>query len=244
MSVKVHDGHRDRMRKRIVDGGIDCLQSHEILEYILFAFVPRKDTNVIAHALIAEFGSLSAVFNADAERLEKVEGVSPNAALFLSTLPDLFRKYASESVTAKESLKGRGRAREYLAKKFYGSSIERAYVVGLDAQDNLIRCQQLSTGTGDKVTMCVREVVDFAFKSKATSIIIAHNHPSGNTNPSQQDYVITREIACTLESIDVTLADHYIFAGDRYYSFEEADAIKQINEEKKSFLKDGILYYE
>ncbi|MEG2273811.1 MAG: hypothetical protein RSC44_00605, partial [Clostridia bacterium] len=85
MSVKVHDGHRDRMRKRIVDGGIDCLQSHEILEYILFSFVPRKDTNVIAHALISEFGSLAAVFNADAERLEKVEGVSPNAALFLST---------------------------------------------------------------------------------------------------------------------------------------------------------------
>lgn len=90
---RVHDGHRDRMRERIRRSGLSTLQEHEMLEYILYAFVPRKDTNEIAHALIDRFGSFAGVLNADEKRLAEIAGMTENAALFLCNLPDVFRAY-------------------------------------------------------------------------------------------------------------------------------------------------------
>ena len=96
--MAVHDGHRDRMRKRIEQYGIDSLQDHEVLEYLLYAVVPRKDTNELAHTILDEFGSLGNVFDQPIERLQKVKGISYNMAIFLHSLSDVSRRYYRKSL--------------------------------------------------------------------------------------------------------------------------------------------------
>ena len=117
---RVHDGHRDRMRERIRRSGLSTLQEHEMLEYILYAFVPRKDTNEIAHALIDRFGSFAGVLNADEKRLAEIAGMTENAALFLCNLPDVFRAYIDDLDKQKPALKGRGAARTFMGNRLYG----------------------------------------------------------------------------------------------------------------------------
>ncbi len=239
----VHDGHRQRMRQRIMKSGISSMQPHEVLEYLLYSFIPRKDTNEIAHALIAKFGSLAGVFNASAVRLKEVSGMTENAALFLSTLPDVFRLYIEGINGPRVSLKGRGEVRSYLGAKLYGVREERLLVCALDAHDGLIMCDTISCGSGDQVALSIREIVDFAISNKASNIIIAHNHPSGKVSPSQSDVDLTMELFIALNSIRTTLQDHIIFSDDNYYSFEENGLLQRIKTANSS-LKEGIMFYE
>lgn len=207
--ASVHDGHRARMRDKIRKGGLGSFQQHEILEYLLFSFVPRKDTNEIAHALIDKFSSLSGVLNASEEDLEKVSGMTQNAALFLATLPDVFR----------------------------------AYVDGVNSDGANRQDLSAEQGSGDSVRLDVRKIVDFALKTGASAILIAHNHPSGNLLPSQKDVNMTQEAMTTLSGIGVELQDHLIFSGSEYYSFEERGTMEKIKNIQEG-LKEGIAFYE
>lgn len=225
-----HDGHRNRMREKIAQGGLDTLQDHEVLEYILFHFVPMRNTNEMAHELIDAFGSFSDVLNADVEHLQQISGMTYNAALFLSTLPDVFRRYAADTEKRRNKLCGRGAARAYMQKKMYGYAVEELCVVALDAQDGLIEFECLARGTGAAVSVPIRSVVDFAMRTRAASVIIAHNHPSGNRFPSEEDVAMTKELCYVLGRINVTLQDHFVFCDNEYYSFEREgllDAIKR-----------------
>lgn len=171
------------MRERIRRSGLSTLQEHEMLEYILYAFVPRKDTNEIAHALIDRFGSFAGVLNADEKRLAEIAGMTENAALFLCNLPDVFRAYIDDLDKQKPALKGRGVARTFMGNRLYGVKEEQLHVAALDAHDNLICCRCIAKGSGDAVELSVRAIVDFALNNKASSLLVAHNHPSGNVNP-------------------------------------------------------------
>lgn len=240
----VHSGHRQRMRERIIKGGIDSLQQHEILEYLLYAYVPRKDTNALAHELINRFGDLSGVFNASRERLAEVAGMTDNAALFLSVMPDVFRAYLTSLNAPKQSIKGKGAARNYMGNMLYGLKEERVYVAALDAHDNLLGCERLSaTGSGDSVELSVRTVVDYALRMNASSVLLAHNHPSGSVLPSQADMDLTFQVLITLAGVSVRLQDHLIFSGSECYSFEEDGKIERMRN-AKSYLKEGIYFYD
>lgn len=241
----IHDGHRQRMRDRIRKSGLSSLQDHEVLEYLLFAFVPRKDTNEIAHALVKEFGSLANVLSADEEHLRKVHGMTDNAALFLASLPDVFRLYANgvNDDLNRVDMSSREKARSYLGTKLYGLKEENVCVAALDAHDKLIKCEILSTGSGNTVALDVRAVMDFVLKTSACNIIISHNHPSGNVDPSQADVDLTRELLFTLSGIGVGVRDHFIFSGSLYYSFDENGLIEKIKNIQNG-LKEGMLYYD
>ncbi len=242
----VHDGHRARMRDRIRKSGISSFQQHEILEYLLFSFVPRKDTNEIAHALIDKFSSLAGVLNATEEDLKKVSGMTENAALFLSSLPDVFRAYVNDvnsDGVNRQDLSGRGKARNFLCAKLFGLNQEHVCVAALDAHDKLIKCEIIEQGSGDSVRLDVRKIVDFALRTGASAMLIAHNHPSGNLLPSQKDVNMTQETMSTLAGIGVELQDHLIFCGSEYYSFEESGTIEKIKSIQEG-LKEGIAFYE
>lgn len=216
-----HDGHRDRMRDKIAESGIEGFQDHEVLEYILFHFVPMRNTNEIAHELIDRFGGFSDVLNADAEHLKEVPGMTRNAALFLSTLPDIFRRYAADTEKRRIKLGGRGSTREYMKKMMYGCPVEEVCAAALDAQDNLIKFEKLASGSGDNVAVPVRKIVEFAMRTKAVSLILAHNHPSGSSRPSQSDIDVTRDVCYVLGGIGVNLTDHLVFSDSGCYSFED-----------------------
>lgn len=223
-----HDGHRNRVREKVARIGIEAFEDHEVLEYILFHFVPMRNTNEIAHALIDKFGSFADVLNADAERLCEVPGMTYNADLFLSVLPDILRRYAVSAEKKRVNMSGRRKVRDYLAKEMFGTSVEVVGAVALDAQDGMIRFEKLSAGTGDGVNVSVRKVVDFAMRTNAVSLVLAHNHPGGNAGPSQQDVELTREIAFVLASIGVTLLDHIIYTDTESFSFDENGLLDDI----------------
>ena len=131
----VHDGHRERVRDKIRKGGLPSFQQHEVLEYLLFPFIPRKDTNEIAHALIDKFSSFAGVLNASERDLKSVSGMTDNAALFLSKLPEIMKLYVNDvnSDLDREDLSGRGKARNFLCGQLFGLNQEHVCVAALDA---------------------------------------------------------------------------------------------------------------
>lgn len=246
MASSVHDGHRSRMRDRIRKSGLCSMPPHEILEYLLYPFVPRKDTNEIAHALIDRFSSFSGVLNASEDELEQVSGMTKNAALFLASLPDVFRVYVdgvSNDGANRRDLSGRGKARNFMCARLFGLNQENVCVAALDAHDKLIKCEIIEQGSGDSVRLDVRKIVNFALRTGASAILIAHNHPGGNLLPSQKDLNMTQEAAVTLAGIGVELQDHLIFSGKDYFSFEERGAMTKIKNIQQE-LKEGIAFYE
>lgn len=244
MEKAIHDGHRQRMRERIQKSGIGALEPHEVLEYLLFSFVPRRDTNALAHRLIDEFGSFSAVLSTSAERLAKVSGMTMNAAIFLSNLPEVFRMYLNEIDNPRHKLKGRGAVRQTLMNKLFGETKEVVYVAALDSHEQLIATKLINTGSGDSVDMSTRNIVDFALTVKASGIVLAHNHPSGAVEPSKADVDMTFQLMITLANVKVELLDHFIFSGSNYYSFEENNRLSNLKNSMDSILKEGIFFYE
>ena len=239
-----HEGHRERFKERVLKEGLENFQNHEILEFLLYPFIPRKDTNPIAHKLIERFGNFHSVLNASVEDLEKVDGVTHSAALYLNSLPQIFRRYHQDFETKKPSFATHGDAIAYLKNYFDCRTKEAVYAVALDKRFNLIGVFALGEGYGDTVSLTAREVADVAMRTNASAIIIAHNHPSGSAFPSQADFRMTNIIACNLSFMGITLCDHIIFAGDSYYSFAQHDLFTYIDGTIDKFIKEGAKFYE
>lgn len=201
------------MRIRIRKNGLDSLHDHEVLETMLYFTIPREDTNPVAHRLIQRFGSLSAVLGAPAEELEKVEGVGPKSAEFLSLFPQYARRYLvslQEDDRPLETTEDIGR---FLCPCFVGESEELAYVVCLDNCRRPLCRICIHRGSVNAVEINVRTVVKIALDHKATGVILAHNHPGGVAVPSQEDSNTTRRVFEALEPLHIDLVDHLVFAG-------------------------------
>ncbi len=238
----MHDGHRDRMRARIINEGIEGMQPHEVLEYLLYAAIPRKDTNELAHELITKYGSLAGVFSADRSDLLSMKGMTENAALFLTSLPAVYKRYAADLGGQKQKVITRGDVISLLRPKFLGDRTESFYLLCLDAQNNVLSIVRVTGGIPAEVAVDVRKVVEIALQNKAVSVVLAHNHPSGVTEPSHEDIELTRAITAALELIKVKLIDHFIFGNNGYYSFAEDGLVSVIDKDINRFLKEGLKY--
>lgn len=228
----IHEGHRERVRDKILANGIKDLPAHEVLEYVLFSFIPRKNTNEIAHELINKFGSFADVLLQDADRLMTVKGMTKNAAIFISMLPELFRLFVQQVERPHECICGKGEAKMHILSKAFGKKAEEFYVACLDARDNLIKVECLSKGCGDSVAVSARAVTEFALRTGAVSVIIAHNHPSGGLTPTEDDILFTRNVLWTLDGIGVELRDHFVVHDEDVYSFADDGLIEALSREK------------
>ena len=192
----LHDGHRQRSKRRYLALGAEGMEDHQLLELLLFYAIPRQDTNETAHRLIQRFGSLQGVLHAAPEELTSVEGVGENAAVLVRLVGDM----------------------ELLA----GEKKEMLYQVCLDAKGKLLTCRCISKGSVAASPVSVRQVVENALYAGASSIILAHNHPSGVALPSQQDLLVTRQIQEALSPLNIRLADHVVVADSDYVSMAES----------------------
>lgn len=200
--------------------GLDSFEDHQVLELLLFQAIPRIDTNPLAHRLINRFGTLSAVLEADAKDLAAVEGVSPNAAVFLSMIPQITRRYFLDRVRHfKKPLNNSESAAEYLVPLMAGRSEEVFYVICLDSQLRVLYPALISEGTVKDALVHPRRVAEAAVRHKAASVILAHNHPAGSAKPSSHDHKLTRSLVQALGGINVQVVDHIIVAGEHIYSF-------------------------
>lgn len=228
-----HENHRERMRMRVRENSLDSLNEHEVLEYLLYPFIPRKDTNGIAHALIAKFGSLSAVLDSDCNALSAVKGMTFNAALYLSSMSSLARRYHASKMGTKPKMETRGQILEYLKSFMSTLEEERIYAVCVDSAGRLKERCELGRGDSDDCKLRVKELVMLCQNSQTKYVYIAHNHPSGIAKPSVEDIEFTKWAVAALEIMDVLLIDHIIIAKDSSYSFLQDG---RLDEFRKSYL--------
>ena len=221
MDKNPHKGHRQRVKNRVINEGIDSFEDHQILELLLFYCIPMKDTNELAHQLIQHYGSLSGVFDADPRDLCDQIGVTENTAVLLSLIPSLARRYQQGKFREKAVLNSTTKAGEYTMALFTGRLNEAFYVICLDSQNKVNQATLLHEGTINEAPVYPRLIVETALRHQAASIILAHNHPGGSQKPSQADLDVTRKIKLATEAIAIPVVDHIIVAGAGYYSFAE-----------------------
>lgn len=216
--MSIHSGHRQRVKERFQKEGLDNFSDIQVLELLLFYAIPRQDTNPIAHALLDHFGSLPQVLEAPVEELEKVPGVGHNAAMLLSLVPAAGRYYMvrrSQQATILNTIKACG---DYLKSVFIGRRTEMVYLLCLDAKCKVLCCRQVAEGSVNSANVPIRRIVEMALAANATSVVLAHNHPSGIAVPSDEDIATTQRVAAALSTVEITLADHIIVADDDYVS--------------------------
>ena len=217
-----HDGHRQRLRERFMAEGLDNFTQEQVLELLLFYGIPRIDTNEIAHDLIAQFGSLSQALDAPVKELMKVPGIGESAAVLLHLISETSRYYQINRMMHEKVLNTMEKCAQYLIPHFVGRRNETVFLLCLDAKCKLLCCREISEGTVNAAGVSVRKVVEAALAVNATSVIMAHNHPSGVAVPSAEDVLTTQRIAEALRTVDIILADHIIVSDDDYVSIRQS----------------------
>lgn len=214
----MHENHRARLKSRFRDHGLDSFTDIQVLEMLLFYVIPRKDTNPIAHRLLERFQTFSQVLDAPLEELEKVEGIGKEAALFLKMIPASARYYMVDNAKQEVILDTFYKCGKYLENFFIGSRVEKVYLLCLDAKCKALCCVEICEGSVNSAGISVRKVVEKALAAKATSVILAHNHPSGIALPSADDLQTTKRIAEGLRAVEIPLVDHIIVADGDHVS--------------------------
>lgn len=221
--MQIHEDHRFRVRARFLQEGLDGFNEHQVLEMLLFYCIPRKDTNIVAHNLINRFGSFAQVIDAPIKELIKVEGVGEGAAVFLSFLNQFDRYYNTNKNQHCRILTSIDACGNYLLPYFNGRHKETVYMLCLDAKCKVLSCRLIEEGNVNSAGISIRKIVDTALTENATSVVLAHNHPSGLALPSPEDVDTTKKIAQALRFVDVTLTDHIVVADGEFVSMMQSN---------------------
>ena len=221
----LHQGHRQRMRARVEAHGLESLSPHEVLEYILYITNTRRDTNGLAHQLIDRFGDFAGVLEASEEELLTVEGVGPSTARMLHLLPQISRYYTQSRTGGRKSLGTTVQLAEFLMLPFAGAVQERALLAALDSRSRVKGLFWLRDGTGDRVSLEIKDVVSAALRGGTDSVVLCHNHPNGMALPSREDLQATENIVRALGLVKVHLRDHIILTETEYFSMREANRL-------------------
>lgn len=208
----IHEGHRERLKERYLSEGLDNFNEINVLELLLFYCVQRKDTNPLAHRLLERFGSVYDVLNASVEELMRVDGVTKHIAVYLSMVSDLNRYYLVNQASKVTILKNTEDSCKYLTPFFDRRKQETVFLLCLDAKCKVLCCKNMGEGSVNSANISVRKIVETAISVNASSVILAHNHPSGLAFPSADDIQTTQRLSRALSLVEIVLADHVIVA--------------------------------
>lgn len=213
------DGHRDRMRGRLLSSGPDSLQDYEMLEMLLFLAIPRRDTKPIAKALLTRFGSFAAVMAAEPRHLKDTDHVGDSAVAALKLVQGAALRMMREEVRAQPVLNNWQRLIDYLSAALARETVEQFRILFLDAKNRLLADEAQARGTVNHTPVYPREVVKRALEVQATAIILVHNHPSGDPTPSRADIEMTAEIKSAAAVLGIVVHDHLIIGNGKHLSF-------------------------
>jgi DNA repair protein RadC len=214
------EGHRSRLRARLLKAGPDSLADHEVLEMMLFLALPRRDTKPIARALVARFGSYAQAIAAPVAELLTIEGLGESGAAALKIVQAAALRLVKAEVIYRPVLSHWDRLIEYLTAVLSRERIEQTRVLFLDHRNRLIADEVQSSGTVNHTPVYPRELVKRALEHHATAIILVHNHPSGDPTPSQEDIAMTREIKQAASTLSIVLHDHVIIGNGKWVSLK------------------------
>ena len=222
MAESIHKDHRKRMKERFLKQGLDGFTEFQALEFLLFFCIPQGDTNVLAHKLIDHFGSLSQVLEASVEELKKVNGIGDHSAILIQLMNQMARFYLVDRAKREKVLPTIEDCARYLQPYFYGRMNETVFLLCLDAKCKALCCKEVGEGSINSAGISVRRIVETALREGATTVVLAHNHPSGIAIPSPEDIQTTRRVAAALQSVEIHLADHIVVADDDYVSMVQS----------------------
>lgn len=212
-------GHRKRLREKFMKSGLLGLHDYEIVELLLTLGTPRKDCKQQAKALMKKFKTLRGVIDADKEELCEINEVGPKNIFGIRFVREISEKYLEDRIIKQEIYRTPQDVFNYLYVSMRGLKKEVFKTLFLDVKNRLIATEKMFKGTVSSSVVYPREIVKRAIKKDASSVILVHNHPSGDPTPSPEDRRITRDVVDALEAVDIKVLDHIIIGDNRYFSF-------------------------
>lgn len=215
-----YHGHRDRLRQRFVESGMDALQDYELVELLLFMAVPRRDVKPLAKTLLKKFGSFPDLMNASIDELIQIDGINKNTAIALKTVNSAAHRLMKQELMRKPVLNNWTRLMDYCHVTMAHEKREHFRILFLNKKNEMLADEIQGSGTVDHTPAYPREIIKRALELGATALILLHNHPSGDPKPSQADIDMTQAIIRAAQPFDIIIHDHVIIARSGYSSFK------------------------
>jgi len=215
-----YHGHRERLRRRFLEGGADSLPDYELLELLLMLAIPQRDVKPLAKSLIEAFGGFAGVISADPQRLMEANGVKENTAAALKIVQAAAQRLAQRQVQGRSVLSSWQALIDYCQASMAHRQTEAFRILFLDRKNTLIADEVQGEGTVDHTPVYPREVVKRALELNASALILVHNHPSGDPTPSRDDVEMTRRVAEAAKTVSIVVHDHVVIGRRGHYSFK------------------------
>jgi DNA repair protein RadC len=214
-------GHRKRLRDRF-NKSPKSFEDYELLELLLAYAIPRIDTKPKAKFLLEKFKNIHSILKASTDELMSIGGVSENTATLVKLLSELNSRNEASIILTQETLPSPSDALKFVKSQIGSSENEAFLVIYLNTRNRVLAYEIINEGTVNRAVIYPRNIAREALKNNAAALILAHNHPSGECDPSTHDVTLTNSIIKALETIDVTILDHLIIGADNYFSFAES----------------------
>ncbi len=225
------EGHRKRLRDKFLVSGLVGFHDYEVIEMLLSLATPRKDCKDSAKKVLKKYKTLQGVFEASTEELCTINGIGPVNAFGIRLVREAAERYLEKKIIGKKTLNNSKALFDYLYHHLRDKSREHFKAIFLDAKNRIISTETLCKGTLTMSSVYPREVIRAAINHQSAALIFAHNHPSGDPNPSQEDLSITQKLIFACRIMGITVHEHLIIGDNKYYSFADQGLISTMNRE-------------
>jgi DNA repair protein RadC len=212
-------GHRKRLREKFLKSGLTGFQDYEIIELLLSLGRPRVNCKPQAKEAIKRFKSLRGVLEAAPEELQRISGIGPHSIFGIKFTQAVAREFLKEKSLEKPVCGSSQEIYDYFYHSMRDLKKEVIKLVYLNSQNQIIEIKDLSQGTVDSSFVYPREVMEGAIRCSAVSLVLVHNHPSGNPAPSESDKDLTRDLVYAGAMLQIKILDHIIIGDNRFFSF-------------------------
>jgi len=228
------EGHRQRLRDKFLQSGLAGFHDYEVIELLLTLATPRKDCKDAAKAALKRFKTFQGVLEASPEELCRIDGIGPINLFGIKLAKAVADRYVKKRLLKKNPLNNSRELFDFLKHRIRDKKTEYFEAVFMDAKNRVITTETLFRGTLTASAVYPREVVKAALAHDAAAVIFAHNHPSGEPEPSNEDIAVTKQLVFACRVVGVTVHEHLIMGEDRYFSFADQGYIARMNREFES----------
>ena len=224
-------GHRERLRQKFIEGGLERFSDEEVVEFLLTLGTPRGDLKIPAREAMEKFSSLSGVLSAPTEKLTKIKGIGPKNALYLKLVHQVARRYLKDRADRKAFFGSSQAVFDYLFHSMRDLNREVFKALFLNRKNELVFDEDMFLGTLTGSAVYPREIMTRALEKKAAALVFVHTHPSGDPTPSAEDRRLTRDLVWSAKLLMIQVLDHIVIGQGTYYSFADEGLIKRFANE-------------
>lgn len=221
-----NNGHRQRVFNKLKQSGFSNFEDYEIVELMLFLIFKRKDTKLIAKLLLEKFKDLNNILNASEDELMKINGIGKSTCNALKIINIIVEYSLKSKIVNKSVIVCFNDVVNYLKLNMQNLSNEEVRILLLNNKNIVIEDSTLQKGSLDFVEVYLQEIIKHCINRNAKSIVLIHNHPSGDPTPSTNDIMITNKIKQAIGIFNITLFDHIIIGDNKYISFRNLNLIE------------------